>query len=83
MMRYCMPLAGLLLAACAGGGDPAVISKISDSSVSVRSGFGTTMAAVDAAATQGCGTYGKTAQSISNACADQYCIRKEHLYACH
>ena len=61
---------------------PAVISNISDSSLEIQTGLGTTPEMLRAKAREGCGIYGKTPVSISHRCLDDYCLRKTILFAC-
>ncbi len=68
-----------LLAGCAA---PAIISDINDSSLKVQANAYTPMNEVWASARKGCTIYNKTPVSISHTCQDQYCIRKEYLFAC-
>ena len=71
---------GLFVAGCAP--TQPVISDISDSSLEVQTGLGTTDAMVAQEARRGCGLYEKKAVRISQRCLDQYCIRKAILFAC-
>ena len=61
---------------------PPVISEINDSSVKVQGGMGTTDQDYRSKAREGCGIYSKTEVPISHVCLDQYCLRKEVLFAC-
>ena len=79
-MRAIIVIVGLVLAGCAAA--PAVISDISDSSLKVQGGMGTTDAMIMAEARRGCGLYSKTPVRISHQCVDEYCIRKSVLFAC-
>ena len=72
-------LGSLLLVGCA---TPPVISDISDSSVKVQAGLGTPVDAVDSEAARGCGIYDKKPERLSFRCLDEYCFRKEYLFAC-
>ena len=69
----------VLLAGCAA---PAIVSDISDSALKVQANVYTPMGEVLGAAREGCAIYDKTPVSISHTCQDQYCIRKEYLFAC-
>ncbi len=69
----------LLVSGCAA---PAVISDISDSSLKVQGGFGTTDADIQMKAAEGCALYNKKPVRISHVCIDGYCFRKSVLFAC-
>ena len=69
----------ILLAGCAA---PAIISDINDSALKVQANAYTPMGEVWVTAREGCKIYDKTPVSISYQCQDQYCIRKEYLFAC-
>jgi hypothetical protein len=58
---------------------PAVISAISESSLTVVQKSRTTLKAVAAEAERGCALYNKTATPVSNRCFDDYC---SYLYVC-
>lgn len=77
---------GLLLplAACTKPEPPkAVITEISDSSVSVLQKFGTSNEGVALEAARGCGLYGKKPVPVSSHCAaGDACLAKVHLFAC-
>lgn len=72
-------LTGMFVAGCARS---AVISDISDSSLKVQTGLGTTDEMVMRKAREGCGLYGKTPVRISHICLDGYCFSKQILFAC-
>ena len=67
-----------LLAAC---GTNAVISDLESDKVKVQARGGD-MAVIDEEARRGCAIHGRSAVQVSYICLDQYCIRKEYLYAC-
>ena len=73
-------LTGMFVAGCAAA--PAVISDINDSSLKVQTGMGTTDEMLMTKAREGCGLYGKTPIRISQTCMDEYCFRKQVLFAC-
>ena len=69
----------ILLAGCAA---PAVVSDINDSALKVQANTYTPMGEVWVVAREGCKIYNKRPVSISYQCRDQYCIRKQYLFAC-
>jgi hypothetical protein len=76
-------LALLALAVALGGCHPApTISQISESSLSIDQGLGTTMAQVRAEAERGCGVYGRTPALVSSRCRGAACVTSTYLYAC-
>ena len=68
------------LGACTAA--PAVISDLEEDKVIVQSGMGTPDHEIVAKAREGCRIHGRTAQAISYACLDDYCLRKSYLFAC-
>jgi hypothetical protein len=69
----------LLLSGCA---QPAVITDISDSSVTIQQTAFTKPESVTAEANRGCALYGKTALPLSTRCLDAYCTARLNLFAC-
>ena len=68
------------LSAC--GPTPAVIADLNEDKVVVRSGIGTGDAQIRIKARQGCGLHGRVARPISMQCLDEYCLARNHLFAC-
>ena len=61
---------------------PAVISDLEDDKVIVQAGLGTPDSEVMKMAEDGCALHGRTPATISTKCLDEYCIKKDVLFAC-
>ena len=61
---------------------PAVISDLEEDKVVVRSGLGTSLYDIADKAGEGCALHGRWPHPVSRTCLDEYCIRKEYLFAC-
>ena len=59
----------------------AVISDLEDDKVIVQA-VGGDMAVIDAEARRGCSIHGRRPVQISYTCMDDYCFKKQYLYAC-
>ena len=69
-----------LLSACTAA--PAVIADLESDKVVVQGGLGTSDQAILDKAQEGCGMHDRVARSLSTTCLDNYCIRKNVLFAC-
>ena len=67
-----------LLSACVTN---AVVSDLEQDKVKVQA-TGNDMTVIFAEARRGCAMHGRVPKEVSFVCLDDYCIKKEYLYAC-
>ena len=73
-------LTALLLTGCMS--TPAVILDLEEDKVIVQGGLGTTQESIQQEAVRGCAIHGRRPVAINQMCLDEYCIRKQFLFAC-
>ena len=70
----------LVAAACRPA--PPVIADLEQDKVIIQGGLGTTIESIRAEARRGCAIHDRTPVAINESCLDDYCIRKQYLFAC-
>jgi len=79
MRRIFVTLACLNLLGCAA---QPVVSDVNDSAVKIQANSLTNPDDVLATANETCGIYGRRAIRLSYVCLDEYCIKRNYLFAC-